>query len=104
MQPPDLIFAIILITAIILALFAGVFVLFYFNNKNKQIFAEKQKNTEMQFSHELIKSKMEIKNETLKSVSSELHDNIGQMLTVLKLQTASLNKDNIDERQRDIIT
>jgi two-component system NarL family sensor kinase len=104
MQSPDLIFAIILTTAIILALFAGVFVLFYFNNKNKQLFSQKQKNTEIQFMHELVKSKMEIKNETLKSVSAELHDNIGQMLTLLKLQTGSLNAGNLNERKKDILT
>ncbi len=104
MQPPDLIFAIISITAIILALSAGVFVLFYFNNRNKQLFIEKQKNAEIQFMHELVKSKMEMKNETLKSVSAELHDNIGQMLTLLKLQTASINNNNLKERQHDILS
>ena len=40
---------------------------------------------------------IEIKEETLRNISWELHDNIGQLLTLAKIQLQSVTKDNIAE-------
>ncbi len=37
------------------------------------------------FEHELVKSKMEIQEQTLRSISEEIHDNIGQVLSLVSL-------------------
>lgn len=43
-----------------------------------------------QFDRELLQSQLEIKEATLKNIAQELHDNIGQMLTVVKFSLAGM--------------
>jgi two-component system, NarL family, sensor kinase len=43
-----------------------------------------------QYDKELLQSQLEIKEATFKNIAQELHDNIGQMLTVVKFSLASL--------------
>ncbi|MCW3118617.1 MAG: hypothetical protein JWM28_2699, partial [Chitinophagaceae bacterium] len=42
------------------------------------------------YEHEVLRSQMEIQESTLKTISQELHDNIGQMLSVVKLSLSVL--------------
>ena len=42
-----------------------------------------------EYDQELLRSQFEIQERTLKSISQELHDNVGQMLSVVKLTMAS---------------
>ncbi|MGB8191012.1 MAG: sensor histidine kinase [Chitinophagaceae bacterium] len=43
-----------------------------------------------QYDKELLQSQLEIKEATLKNIAQELHDNIGQMLTVVKFSLAGI--------------
>lgn len=43
-----------------------------------------------QFDRELLQSQLEIKEATFKNIAQELHDNIGQMLTVVKFSLAGM--------------
>ncbi len=43
-----------------------------------------------QYQEEMLKSQLEIQEETMKSLAQELHDNIGQMLSVVKMSLAIL--------------
>ena len=51
-----------------------------------------------EYHNELLQSQLEIKEATFKTIAQELHDNIGQMLSVVKfsLATLSLKKDHPD--------
>ncbi len=51
-----------------------------------------------QYQNELLQSQLEIKESTFKTIAQELHDNIGQMLSVVKfsLATLSLKQDHPD--------
>jgi two-component system, NarL family, sensor kinase len=51
-----------------------------------------------EYQNELLQSQLEIKEATFKTIAQELHDNIGQMLSVVKfsLATLSLKKDHPD--------
>lgn len=40
---------------------------------------------QLQFQQELLKSKIEIQNQTFQNISQEIHDNIGQVLSLVKL-------------------
>lgn len=51
----------------------------------------------MEFDHTLLQSRLEIQEQTFKSISQELHDNFGQMLTLAKLH---LNTLNLNEREK----
>lgn len=64
-----------------------------------QIFYKRQKNflahqaaLKTQFEQEILRSQIEVQNETLKNISQDLHDNIGQMLTVVKINLSLLEK------------
>jgi len=55
------------------------------------------------FEEELIKSQMEVQEQTLHTIALEIHDNVGQLLSLTKftLQTANL-KDNLEKAQQNI--
>lgn len=87
--------------AILVAVFTLVFlcailiVLFIVFQKHKNKLLLKQNEAEKQFDQEIAKTQIEIREETFRNISWELHDNIGQLLTLAKiqLQNASDNKD-----------
>jgi two-component system, NarL family, sensor kinase len=49
-----------------------------------------------QYDKELLQSQLEIKEATLKNIAQELHDNIGQMLTVVKFSLAGVRLPPLD--------
>jgi len=49
------------------------------------------------FEREIAETQIEIREETLRNISWELHDNIGQLLTLAKIQLQNATKDTIKE-------
>lgn len=93
---------ILLIVYFILVIFflAGFTVLFfitYQRRKNKLL--QEKFEAEQQFKEELSNARVEIQEETLKNVSWELHDNIGQLLAVASMQMKILNKSILEDNQ-----
>ncbi len=84
--------AIIVIAAVIIVLlFIGVMfllALFYFNNKKRRLQQEKR-HREATYAEELLKTRLEIQEETFRNISQEIHDNIGQSLSLVKLTIAT---------------
>ena len=78
--------------AILVAVFTLVFLclilvaLFVVFNRRKNLLLLKQKEIEKQFEQEIAKTQIEIREETFRNISWELHDNIGQLLTLAKIQ------------------
>ncbi|WP_378176220.1 sensor histidine kinase [Aquimarina sp. SS2-1] len=96
---------IVYFTAIILffAIFGILFFVAFQRRKNK-LLLEKFK-AEQRFEEELQNSKLEIQEQTLKNVSWELHDNIGQLLStaVMQINILSTNLEpKIKESVQDI--
>lgn len=60
-----------------------------FNNKKNQ-FISKSKMDKLKFKSEISKAQIETKDNTLNEMSRELHDNIGQLLSVAKMQVSFL--------------
>jgi len=90
---------IVIVGSIILALVAIFIVSFMFayTKRHNRYLMEK---TEMQsqFQQELLRTQMEIQEQTFKTISQEIHDNIGQMLSLAKL---NLSKFEIDRQNSD---
>ena len=80
----------VLITGLIVfsVLFAGLL-----------LFILQFRKTKMQHLEELMKTKLEIQDETLTYVGRELHDNLGQLLTVSKIHVNSLLKQYGDDKK-----
>lgn len=72
-----------------------VVLLFAIFQKRKNKLLREQEAAENRFREEIIEAEVEIREETLRNISWELHDNIGQMLTLAKIQLQ--NTDEISE-------
>ena len=71
--------------ALILVLAVGFCLMFFiFFAKRRQHFRQK-KILEVQFQKELLQTQIEIQEQTLKTISQEIHDNVGQVLSLAKL-------------------
>ncbi len=80
-----------IITGTFVFLLLGVFILLliivYRIRQNKMLTEkEEMKNT---FQKTLLQSQLEIQEQTLKNISQEIHDNVGQVLTLAKLNLAT---------------
>src|SRR5690554_3053534 len=67
----------------LIGVFMFVMVIFYQKRKIKAIREQQQLIT--QYEQAVLKAKVEIREETLKYVGQELHDNVGQVLSLIKL-------------------
>jgi signal transduction histidine kinase len=78
-----------------------VFILFYYFQKKKSEFLLDKIESELIFQSELVKSKIEIKEQTLTNVSRDLHDNIGQILSVALMEMNMMleQKENFSRSQ-----
>ncbi|MEI9810310.1 MAG: ATP-binding protein [Bacteroidota bacterium] len=87
----DLVRSIIFASFFILLLMIAAFLLFriYLKRKNKLLF-EKERMS-IQFEQTLLQSKLEIQEETFDYISGELHDNIGQVLSLISINLNTLN-------------
>jgi two-component system, NarL family, sensor kinase len=77
-----------IIAVIIVLLFLGVLflvMLFYYNNKKGQMSKERQL-MRATFDKQLLESKLEIQEQTFGMISQEIHDNVGQILSLAKVQ------------------
>ena len=83
-----LILAIIMLIGLCLILIF-LFIIF---QKKKNILLIRQVESEKQFEKEIGESQIEIREQTLRNISWELHDNIGQLLTLAKIQLQSINE------------
>lgn len=95
---------------VLLVIIAMIIILFFVFVKRKntllgeQIKAEirhkqEQKDAEQHYERQIVQTQIEIREETLKNISWELHDNIGQLMTLAKIQVqnAKDNPEKIDE-------
>lgn len=76
----------ILLGTIIVVVFVAFIVLlsYLFTTKKNKLIQEKQL-MKTQFEQELLQTQIEIQEQTLKTISEEIHDNIGQVLSLVKL-------------------
>ncbi len=89
---------------LIFILFFLIFFLFYRNvmQKRNEMFLNEEK-IKADFSQTLLQSQLEIQEQTLKNISQEIHDNIGQALTLAKLNLNTM-PDAREAQQEKIIT
>ncbi|MEZ4778631.1 MAG: histidine kinase [Flavobacteriaceae bacterium] len=84
-----------IITIFILIFFVVVFVVAFQKRKNK--FLLQQMEAKKKFEIELANSQIEIQEQTFKNIAWELHDNIGQLLSVANIQLGMLLHDSPKE-------
>lgn len=87
---------------LVLAGFVIFFLVMYLRRKNKNILEKRQ--LQSQFQQELLQTQLEIQEQTLKNISQEIHDNIGQVLSLAKLNLNRMDPSkptDLEEKIRD---
>lgn len=90
---------IILIVASLIVVLGVIFIVLLFTvfQRRKNKLLQEQEDTKKRFEREIAETQIEIREETLRNISWELHDNIGQVLTLAKIQLQNATKENINE-------
>lgn len=76
---------------IVLAIFIVGFSLLFQHRQTQN--RQEKANLHAQYQQEILQSQLEIQNQTLQHISGELHDNIGQLLSVARLQLNILEEE-----------
>ena len=81
---------ILLGTIVLIAFVCFVILLAYlFTTKKNKLIQEKQL-MQTQFEQELLQTQIEIQSQTLQTISQEIHDNVGQVLSLARLNLATI--------------
>jgi signal transduction histidine kinase len=90
---------VIFFTLVIIITFVVFFTIFQ-RRKNQMLISQFQQK--QQFEAELVKTQQEIQDQTLKHVGRELHDNVGQLLSLATMQMNALSKVASDDIQSKV--
>lgn len=97
--------AIIVAGSAIVMILAGFIISFFFvHSKKKIVYRLELNQMKTKYENELLLSKLEIQEQTLKNISEEIHDNIGQVLSLAKLHLATMDTNNtasLEEKIQD---
>ncbi len=94
---------IFVVTIIVLILAITLISFFSFFQQKKTAYLLEQRETKIRFEEEITKSKLEIQEQALKNISWEIHDNVGQLLSVAKMQINILQMELPEIQQNKII-
>jgi signal transduction histidine kinase len=92
---------VILLTAALFTMVTGFIIYFVVLYRSRQL-KHKQEQAELQsaFKQELLKTQIEIQEQTLTYISSEIHDNITQVLSFVKLNLGMINGENETNKKK----
>lgn len=92
-MPPEQsgLYTAILFSALIflLILFGLIFLVLTYNRRKKAHITEKQ-TLQQDYEAELLKTQLEVQEQTMKTIAADLHDNIGQLLSLTSLTLGSI--------------
>jgi two-component system, NarL family, sensor kinase len=93
-------FAVILGTCLLVILILVVILAISLYRTRQAKYMEETENLRSKFQQELLQAQLEIQEQTLKNISQEIHDNIGQTLSLAKLNlnTIDLHKENAQDK------
>lgn len=87
----ELIVSVLAVTFFVLLLVTAVVLLFRIYLKRKNNLLLEKERMAIQFEQTLLQSKVEIQEETFTHISRELHDNVGQVLSLVSINLNTLN-------------
>ncbi len=93
---------VLIATIIVIILAVSLIFFFSYFQQKKTTFLLKQREIQQRFDEEITKSKLEIQEQALQNISWEIHDNVGQLLSVAKMQLNILQL-NVPENQQSKI-
>src|SRR5215213_4553470 len=94
--------SIFIITVFLVIVATGIIVLGLVHQKKQLQYLREKEQLKVAFEKEILESKLEIQEQTLKNVSQEIHDNIGQILSLAKLTINTMNHTEPETLQEKI--
>jgi signal transduction histidine kinase len=86
MDKSELILAICLVTLLVLLLTVFMLFMLFWQRAKSNRFINERETMKANFNEQLLKSQLEIQEQSFDTISMEIHDNVGQTLSVLKVQ------------------
>ena len=85
---------VIIATAIFLIAPAFIVVYIFIYNQRKKLHIQEKAQMKLSFEAEIAKTQLEVQEQTMQTIGAELHDNIGQLLSLTSLTLNSIELDN----------
>jgi two-component system NarL family sensor kinase len=102
-EEKEKIYTAIITTSIIFLMVAlGLIMLVVIYNRRKKRHIEEKEMMKLTFETELAKSQYEVQEQTMQTIGADLHDNIGQLLSLTSLTLNSIELDNQTKAQQKI--
>jgi signal transduction histidine kinase len=101
-MPQEVTFGIAIVVLVFLFLIIWLLFFLVYYQRKKRDFIEDQQRMEANYKIELTRVEQEIQEETIKQIGYELHDNIGQLVTVAKIHLQNLMKSNPESQLGEI--
>lgn len=97
-SPPTQVFTLIILASLVFLLMP-IFLLIYIRsyNRHKKNHIIEKENMKQKFEAEILKTHIEVQEQTMQTIATELHDNIGQLLS---LTTLTLNSIKIPDNEK----
>jgi len=97
----------IIVSLIVILIAVGlVAILLSLSRRKAQLYTQEKENMQLQFEAQLLKVQLEMQEQTLQEISRELHDNFGQVASLIKinLQSMRLNDPPVAAQQLEEVT
>jgi signal transduction histidine kinase len=95
---------IILISLVFFVVALGLILLVAMYNRRRKLHFEEKNLMNQKFESELLKSQIEVQEQTMQTIASDLHDNIGQLLSLTTLTLNSIDLKEPEKSEKKIIT
>jgi signal transduction histidine kinase len=93
---------IVISTLFVLLIIASIVIFIFLYQKRHQRYVKERADLQTGFQHILLESQLEIQEQTLQTISQEIHDNIGQVLSLAKLNLGTMDIDQPGQLQQKI--
>lgn len=95
---------VIITLATLIFLLAPIFLFIYIkeNNKLKVKDLEEKHDMQLKFNAEILKTQIQVQEKTMQTIATDLHDNIGQLLSLTALTLSSIKLDEIEKSEKKI--
>ena len=100
----EILFVIAITVAMLLVIAFFSVYLFFLYQKRKIRLLQQQQEMKESYEQEMLKTQIEIRDQTMKDVGRELHDHIGQVLTVIKINLSQLSSKGLDTPNEERLT
>jgi signal transduction histidine kinase len=99
----EAIVVLVFMTIFILVMIIFIIIILFFVQKKQKGFTDDLLEAKANYERELFKAQLEIQEQTFQEIAREIHDNVGQMLSLAKLGLGTLDIEKKDESKSSIL-